>query len=228
MKLVNQRSTELKVIYGPALAVDAVLFTIDKDELKILLIKINSGPYKNKWAFPGGLAQTKETLDETAKRVLFQKTNIDNVHLEQLYSFSDLKRDVRGRVVSVAYFALVNNPYNFKIKTTSYYSEISWWSVKNLPPMAFDHQKIVNYAFERLKSKIEYTNIVYSLLPEEFTLTELQNVYEIILDKKLDKRNFRKKMTSLDLIKKTGNKRKGEVHRPAELFCFNRRKLVFL
>lgn len=228
MRIINKDAAKLKVVYGPAVAIDAVLFTIEKDKLKILLIKINHGPYKKKWALPGGLVQLKETLDDAAKRVLFQKTNIGDIHLEQLYSFGDLDRDVRGRVISVAYFALINNPDNFKIRTTPYYSEISWWLVKKLPAMAFDHQKITDYALKRLRSKIEYTNIVYSLLPKEFTLSEMQKVYEIILSHKIDKRNFRKKMNSIGLIEKTGKKQKGKNHRPAELYKFIKRKLMLI
>lgn len=207
---------------------DSVLFTIDKEKLKVLLIKINSGPYVNKWTLPGGLVKLEETLDEAAKRVLFQKTNIGNVHLEQLYTFGGLKRDVRGRAVSVAYFALVNNPENYNLKTTKYYSKIAWWPVKKLPEMAFDHQEIIEFALKRLKSKLGYSNIVYSLLPEEFTLTQLQKAYEIILGEKLDKRNFRKRMLSLGLLKETGRKIEGEPHRPAELYKFSKRELVLI
>lgn len=228
MKIINQRAKKLKVIYGPAVAVDAVLFTIDNNHLKVLLIRINSGPYKNKWVLPGGLVKLNETLDDAAKRVLFQKTNIGEIHLEQLYSFGELKRDIRGRVISVAYFALVSSPKNYKVKTTSYYSEITWQKIKKLPPMAFDHREIIKYALERLKAKIEYTNIVYSLLSKEFTLTELQKTYEIILGKKLDKRNFRKRVVSLGLVEKTGKKKKGEPHRPAMLYRFAERKLRFV
>ncbi len=228
MKIINQKAQELKVIYGPAVAVDTVLLTVGKNKLRVLLIKIKNGLYQDKWALPGGLVSLTETLDEAAKRVLFQKTNIGDIHLEQLYSFGDLERDIRGRVISVAYFALINDLRKFKIKTTPFYSEISWYNVKNLPSMAFDHQKIINYALERLKSKIEYTNIAYSLLPKEFTLTELQSVYEVILGRKLDKRNFRKKMNSLALIEKTGEKQEGKSHRPAELYKFTKRGLVFI
>lgn len=228
MRIVNKKASKLKVIYGPAVAVDAVLFTIVEDQLKVLLIKISKGPYKDKWAVPGGLVQLNETLDAAAKRALFQKTNIGDIHLEQVYSFGDLKRDVRGRVISVAYFALISNPQNYKLKTAPYYSDIAWWPVKKLPPMAFDHREIVKYAHQRLKAKIEHTNIAYSLLPKEFTLTELQKSYEIILGRRIDKRNFRKKIISLGLVKKTGRKQKGRPHRPARLYRFSKRKLVFI
>jgi len=225
MKIINQQTSKLKIIYGPAVAIDAVLFTLDQDQLKVLLIKINNGPYQNKWALPGGLVQLNETLDEAAKRVLFQKTNIGDIHLEQLYTFGDLKRDTRGRVISVAYFALVSHPNNYKVKTTPYYSEITWQPIKNLPTMAFDHRKIIEEALTRLKAKIEYTNVSYSLLPKEFVLTDLQKTYEIILGKKLDKRNFRKKIISIGLVEKTEKKEKGKPHRPASLYRFVKREL---
>lgn len=227
MRITNVANSENTII-GPAVAVDAVLFTIDQDQLKVLLIKINSGPYADKWALPGGLVQINESLDEAARRVLFQKANVGDLHLEQLYTFGDMNRDIRGRSVSVAYFALVPSPKNYELKTTAYYSEIAWWSVKTLPPMAFDHEKIIEYAYDRLKAKLEYTNIAYSLLPQEFTLTELQRVYEIILDRKLDKRNFRKKIFALGLVHETGKQIKGEPHRPAELYRFVKRELVMI
>ena len=228
MKIVNKEASKFKVIYGPAVAVDAVLFTIKEDQLNVLLIKISKGSYKDKWAVPGGLVQLDETLDAAAKRALFQKTNIGDIHLEQLYSFGDLKRDTRGRVISVAYFALIGNPRNYKLKTAPYYSEIAWWQVRKLPAMAFDHRQIVKYALERLKAKIEHTNIAYSLLPKGFTLTELQRTYEIILGRRIDKRNFRKKIIALGLVKKTGKKQKGKPHRPAQLYRFSKRELILV
>lgn len=228
MRIINKKDKDARVIYGPAVAVDAVLFAIEQEQLKALLIKINSGPYKDKWAVPGGLVKFEESLDDAAKRVLFQKTNIGDIHMEQLYTFGDPHRDIRGRSVSVAYFALAPNSHTFNLRTTPYYSEITWWPVKNLPTMAFDHQKIIDFAFRRLKSKLEYTNIAYSLLPKEFTLSELQQVYEVILGEKLDKRNFRKKIISLGLVKKTQRKQKGEAHRPAQLYQFSKRELMVI
>lgn len=225
MVVVNKKISSNKKIIGPVVAVDAVLFTIDQGQLKVLLIKIKNGPYHDKWATPGGLVQIDENLDDAAKRILFKKTNIGDVHLEQLYSFGDIERDVRERAISVAYFALINDPRSFMLKTTSYYSEISWFSVKKLPSLAFDHQKIIECAYERLKSKLGYTNIVYSLLPKEFTLTELQKIYEIILDEKIDKRNFRKQIMLLNLVINTGKKQEGKQYRPAELFKFSQRKI---
>lgn len=224
MKIKNSKSQ--KTIIGPALAVDALIFDVNNNHLNILLIKISQGPYKNKWALPGGLVQINENLDEAAEKVLEKKAGIKGVYLEQLYSFSEVNRDVRGRIVSVAYFALVDSA-KFQPKTTEYYSAIAWQDARRLPPMAFDHKKIIEFGIERLKSKIEYSNIAYALLPQEFTLTEMQRVYEIILGEKLDKRNFRKKIKSLNIVEPAKKIRAGLQSRPAELFRFKKRSLVF-
>jgi len=228
MKIINTEATQLKEIYGPAVAVDAVLFSIINNQLKVLLIQIKKDPYKDNWALPGGLVQLNETLDQAAKRVLFKKTNLGNIHLEQLYSFGDLNRDIRGRIVSIAYFALINLPQTYQLKTSELYTDINWKSVDKLPSMAFDHKKIIEYALIRLKAKIEYSNIAYSLLPENFTLTKLQEVYEIISKNKLDKRNFRKKMIGLGLVEKTKETEKNLPHRPARLYRFSERELTFI
>lgn len=213
-------------IKTPHVAVDAVLFTIDGDELKVLLIKLNNGPYSGSWCIPGGLVGMDETLDEAAKRVLFQKANVSNVYLEQLYTFGDLNRDSRSRTISVAYFALVNNIENYKIATNSYYSEIKWFPIKSLPNLAFDHKEIIRFAHERLKGKIEYTNIAYGLLPKLFTLTQMQKVHEIILGEAIDKRNFRKKILSVGMVKESNEMTKGAAHRPAQLYEFANKKLI--
>ncbi len=225
MKIQNSKNKN-SIIIGPAVAVDTLIFTIRDGKLMVLLIEIGSGPYKDKWALPGGIVQLNETLDEAAKNVLKKKAGIKDIYMEQLYTFSDLKRDVRGRMISVAYFALVNSD-EFNLKTMDYYSDIEWINVRKLPKMAFDHKEIINYGLDRLKSKIEYSNIVYGLLPETFTLTEMQNVYEIILGEKIDKRNFRKKILALGLLTETKKVKTGAKHRPAKLYKFKKRELVF-
>ncbi|HFC36335.1 MAG TPA: NUDIX hydrolase [Candidatus Moranbacteria bacterium] len=226
MKVQNTRNKDNNVIIGPAVAVDALIFTIRDGDLMVLLIKIGSGPYKNKWALPGGIVQIDETLDDTAKRVLKEKAGVRGIYMEQLYAFSELKRDIRWRMISVAYFALVNSD-KINLKTMDYYSDIDWIKVSKLPKMAFDHKKIIKYGLKRLRAKIEYTNIVYGLLGDEFTLTELQNVYEIILNQKIDKRNFRKKILSMNLLEETKKIKRGLKHRPAKLYRFKDRKLIF-
>ena len=217
----------METIIGPAVATDVLIFAIRDNKLNVLLIKIASGPYKNKWALPGGLVQIDETLNMAAQRVLREKAGIRGVYLEQLYTFSDLNRDVRGRVISVAYFALVDSD-KFNLKTMEkYYLDIDWHVVNNLPPLAFDHREIIKYGHNRLKGKLEYTNIAYGLLPREFTLPEMQKVYEIILDQKLDKRNFRKKIKLLNIIEPT-DKIKHVRTRPAKLYHFKKRQLEFV
>ena len=225
MKIKNGKKKE-GVIIGPALAVDTMIFTIREGEMCVLLIQIGQGPYQDKWALPGGIVQIDETLDQAAQNVLAKKAGIKGLHMEQLYSFSGIDRDVRGRVVSVAYFALVDSD-GFSVETMEYYSAIEWKEVKKLPQMAFDHKEMIQYGVERLRSKIEYSNIVYGLLPKEFTLTEMQDVYEAIIGHPIDKRNFRKKILSLNILIETDKERTGLKNRPAKLYRFNKRQLVF-
>ncbi len=211
----------------PKVAVDIVIFTVDEGKLKVILIKMNKKPFRGKWAFPGGLVGTRESLDEAAERELHEKTGVKNVYLEQLYTFGEVKRDPFSRVVSVAYVALVNRKQIKKLTTTSKYMGIDWFDVTRLPRLAYDHSKIARHALDRLRSKLEYTNIVFSLLPRYVTLAELQGVYEIILGRKLDKRNFIKKINSINLLKKTDKVEKG-AHRPARLYEFQRRYSRFI
>jgi 8-oxo-dGTP diphosphatase len=201
------------------IASDVVIFTVQDEELKVLLIKMKKIPFENKWAVPGGLVGGEEDLDQAAKRILYSETSVKDVYLEQLYTFGKVNRDPFGRVVSVAYFALA--PIGgVSLKTTKDYADVKWVSVKKLPALAYDHDEIIAHALGRLKGKLEYTNIIYSLLPTEFALSDLQKMYEIILGRELDKRNFRKKIMTLQLIKKVNKKRYGGANRPAELYTF--------
>lgn len=206
----------------PMVAVDLVIFTIIGNKLNALLVKIKYGPFEGRWAVPGGKVKIDETLDETANRELRDQTGMKNVYLEQLYSFGELKRDPRARTISVAYFALVDSG-SVKLKTTEKYHDIKWAPFENMGKLAYDHSQIVSYALERLRYKLEYTNAVYSLLPEKFTLTGLQKVYEIVLGRGLDKRNFRKKMLATNLIKEVGTET-SVPHRPPKLYSFRVRK----
>jgi 8-oxo-dGTP diphosphatase len=201
------------------IATDVVIFTIQDDKLKVLLIQMKKEPYQSYYAVPGGLISPDESVDDSSKRHLEVKTGISNVYLEQLYTFGEVDRDPFGRVVSVAYFALVPSE-KVKLQTTAEYGEVGWFEINNLPKLAYDHKKIIKYAVDRLKAKLEYSNVVYGLLSKEFSLGQLQNVYEIILNKKIDKRNFRKKILSLNLVEKTDKKTLGEAHRPADLYRF--------
>jgi len=206
------------------IATDVVIFTVDKGVLKTLLIQMKKHPYENFWAAAGGLVLPTESVDHGAARTLKEKTGLRDVYLEQLYTFGKVDRDPFGRVVSVAYFALITNSGS-NLQTTSEYKNLKWFDVKKLPALAYDHKEIIATALQRLKSKLEYTNIVYSLLPKEFTLSELQQIYEIILGKHLDKRNFRKKVVLLQLVKSLSKKKLGNAHRPARLFSFTHNTL---
>lgn len=223
---VQNSAEKSKTIIGPALAVDTMIFAIREGKLSVLLIQIASGPYAKKWALPGGIVQIGETLDVAAENVLEKKAGIKGLHLEQLYTFSALNRDVRGRMVSTAYFALVDSD-KFDVATMDYYMAIEWREVAKLPAMAFDHKEMVHFGAERLRAKIEYSNIAYGLLPKEFTLTEMQNVYEAIIGHVIDKRNFRKKIISLGILIETDNEVTGMKNRPAKLYRFKKRQLVF-
>ncbi len=203
-------------------AVDVALFTILNDTLHVFLIPVHRPPhYPNQFGLPGGVIGVKETADQAAKRHLKEKAHVDGVHIEQLYTFSDPERDKRSRSISVAYIAIAS-PDRLSIDEKT---DGKWVSVKKLPSLAYDHPEIIKTALERLKGKLSYTNIVASLLPKQFTLSELQNAYEIILDRKLDKRNFRKKMLSTGLVKEVGKQKKTQ-HRPAELYTFTKKDLV--
>ena len=204
------------------IATDVVILTVDGGELNVLLIKMKKRPYENAWAAPGGLVGGNESVDAAAKRVLSDKTGVGNVYLEQLYTFGRVDRDPFGRVVSVAYFALIPGA-GLKLKTTDEYADVKWFPAADLPRLAYDHKEIIGCAVRRLRAKLEYTNIVYGLLPEECTLSDLQEIYEVILGRKLDKRNFRKKIISLGLVAKTGRKTAGEPNRPAVLYRFKKR-----
>jgi len=204
------------------LTTDVVIFTIEDGELKVLLIKRANEPFKGQWALPGGFIMQNEPPDNAAERILKEKAGIKDVYLEQLYTFGGSGRDPRGNIVTVSYFALT--PRNkIDIDETNAQSP-TFRSVKKLPDTAFDHNRIINYALGRLQSKLEYTNVVYSLLPHYFTFNQLQKTYEIILSKKLDKRNFRKKFMLLGLIKPTKKVLTGERQRPAKLYTFISRR----
>ncbi len=193
-----------------------------EQELKVLLIKMKKAPFENCWAAPGGLVHGDESLGNAAKRNLYKTTGVQDVYLEQLYTFGRIDRDPFGRVVSVSYFALIPST-DIELKTTDAYESVRWFGVSRLPVLAYDHAEMISYALERLKAKLEYTNIVFSLLADEFTLGELQQCYEIILARKLDKRNFRKKIKSLKLVSPTGHRRTGQACRPAMLYRFSNR-----
>ncbi|MCD4783078.1 MAG: NUDIX hydrolase [Candidatus Eremiobacteraeota bacterium] len=205
---------------NPSVTVDIVIFTIQHEKLCVLLIKRKYPPYKGKWAIPGGFVKYKEPLEDAAIRELEEETGVKEVYIEQLYTFGEPRRDPRKRVITVAYFALISSE-NLVVRPDTDVSDVRWYSVYKLPKLAFDHERIVNYALTRLRNKIMYANVAFQLLSDEFTLTELQKAYEVILDKKLDKRNFRKKIISSKILEETGNKKLEGRHRPARLYRFS-------
>jgi 8-oxo-dGTP diphosphatase len=211
----------------PAVTVDLVIFTVNNDMLKIMLIKRAENPFADSWSLPGGFLKVGESLEEAALRVLKEKTGMENVYMEQLYTFGDPDRDPRARVITVAYFALI--PWKNLIQPDSdKVTDLMWVSVDRLPKLAFDHRAIVEYAVQRLRAKAGYSNIVYSLMPIKFRLSELQNIYEIIINAKLDKRNFRKRMLATGLLQETGKKDAAGAHRPAMLYKFKKMEIAFL
>lgn len=203
----------------PSVTVDLVIFTIAEDDLKVLLIRRAQEPFKGRWALPGGFVEIDESLERAAARELKEEVGVTNVYLEQLYTFGDPKRDPRGRVISVAYFALVDAERQ-RIVAASDAADAQWHSVFNPPRLAFDHAKILDYAVWRLRNKIEWTTVGYELLPKKFTLSELQRVYEIILQRPVDKRNFRKKILAQGQIIELNETRSDVAHRPARLYSF--------
>jgi len=202
-------------------AVILVILTVLEEELRVLLIHRSGEPFLGWWALPGGLLRPGEPLSDAAGRKLVEETGVADVYLEQLFTFGDPGRDPRGRVVTVAYYALIAADQAPLVATTDARAA-RWWPVANHPALAFDHERILAYAVERLRNKLEYTTVGFQLLPRRFTLTELQQVYEAILGRSLDKRNFRRKLALLGILKPSKERRQ-ERGRPAQLFEFSAR-----
>ena len=204
----------------PALAVDCAVFGLD-ESLKVLLIERGLDPFKGSWALPGGFVEMNESLDQAARRELEEETSLKNVFLEQLYTFSQPDRDPRDRVVSVGYFALVRLS-DHRLQAATDANDARWFDVQKLPKLAFDHAKILKMAKERLQGKVRYQPIGFELLPRKFTLRQLQQLYEVVLERELDKRNFRKKILSMGILKELEELESGVAHRAARLYRFNK------
>lgn len=201
----------------PAVTTDIVIFTVRDAKLNVLLIKRAAEPYKESWALPGGFVRIDEHVDDCAKRELFEEAGLDNVYLEQLYTFGKPNRDPRERVISVAYYTLTPSE-GLALKAGTDAADAGWYPIEDLPEVAFDHAEIIETARIRLSAKMEYSTIGLQFMPAEFTLSQLQVVYEQAIGRELDKRNFRKWILSLNLIEETGKKFASGAHRPAMLY----------
>ena len=214
----NLKNKDLKFAI---IATDVAIFTIQEGSMKVLLIPVNIPPFFNgMMGLPGGLVAPSETAEESVFRHIKNKTGLLKVSfIEQLHAFSAIDRDPRGRVVSIAYTALISED---DAKKSVLKDGAMWVNVSSVSKLASDHNEIIKKALENLRSKLWYTKIFQYLLPAKFTLSEMQSAFEIVLKKKFDKRNFRKKIASLDVIKKIPGKKTEGAHRPAELFSFKK------
>lgn len=203
------------------ITVDVVILTLKNNSLQVLLVKRQNEPFKDKWAIPGGYVRLSENLDQAALRILKERTNVDNIYLEQLYTFGDPLRYPNARVITCAYFALVRAE-DLNIVTSN---ELAWHKVSDLPPLAFDHREIIEYSLKRTRERLELCPVAYQLLNEKFTLTEMQKAYELIMTQKLDKRNFRKKALATDGLIELDEYTKSSSKRPARLYTFGSIKL---
>lgn len=204
---------------------DVVTFVVSDNSLKVLLVNRAEEPFKGVWSLPGGFLWDQETTEQAALRVLSDKAGVNDLYIEQLYTFDAPGRDPRGQLISVTHLTLVSEG-SLKINQAHHLQQPTLFRLDELPDLAFDHQDIIQYAYGRLRAKLQYTNAVYSLLPRSFTFKQLQDIYESVLGTTVDRRNFRKKFMSLGLIKPTGKQVSGGKHRPAELYTFIDRKPV--
>ena len=205
------------------LTVDAVVFGYEAGNISILLIKRKYEPFKNKWAIPGGFVLGDESLEEAVERELIEETGVHINYLEQLYTFGNLDRDPRGRVISVAYFGLVR-PNAFKIFASTDAEEVQWFNIDELPELSFDHKKILEKAIKRLKGKITYEPLGFELLDKKFPFSDLEKLYTTLLGREVDRRNFRKKILNLNILDELGEKVSKGSGRPASLFQFNEKR----
>lgn len=220
-KTLQVIQTEVESSNKIALSVDCVIFGFDDDKLKVLLIRSDLTKYKGKWSLLGDLVRPNEDLRNAGYRVLKQRTGLSDVYLEQVHTFGSVNRHPAGRVVTVAYCSLINVQHH---KLNILDNELHWHDVKSVTDLAFDHQQIFDTCYERLQKRVQEHPLGFSLLPKKFSLRELQNLYEAILDVKMDRRNFRKKFFSMDFLIDTGEMEQDVPHRPGKLYKFNYEK----
>ena len=213
--------------FNYSISVDCVIFGYDSTDLKVLLIKRGEKPYLDYWALPGDLIHPKESVDDSVKRVLKDLTGLSNVYMEQVKTFGDVGRHPFGRVFTIAYYSLLKID-DYTLSPSSFAKEAKWHSINRIGELAFDHNKIFATCKENLKQNVQRQPIGFELLPEKFTLSQLQNLYETILQKQFDKRNFRKKIISMKILKDSGDMQKSVSHRPAKLFTFNQENYIKL
>lgn len=213
--------------FESAISIDCVIFGFEAGELKISLIERSAEPYKDWWALPGNIVKQDESIEAAAERILHELTGLHDLHMEQFHTFGDVNRHPSGRVITVAYYALIRINRQDELKPVNQEQlakKAFWHPVNDLPKLGFDHTEIFKYGFDQLRRRLNYQPIAFELLPEKFTLTQLQQLYEAILCKKLDKRNFRKKMLSYGFLKELDEKQKNVSFRAAKLYKFDRRK----
>lgn len=206
--------------------VDCVILSFHEGQLKILLTERNEYPYKDWWAIPGYFVEKDEEMEDAVKRVAYENTGLKDIYLEQMAAFAGVKRHPEGRILTVAYMALVKyDDVKNKVKpVTNYMRQAKWFNVNDIPDLAFDHNSVIELTIKKLKESINFSLTPFELLPDKFTLTQLQQVYEEILSTSLDKRNFRKKMTNLGYLKELDEYQTGVSYRAAKLYKIDKRK----
>lgn len=221
IKTLSAIQSEVESINRIALSVDCVIFGFDENKLKVLLIRSDLKKFQGKWSLLGDLVDPDEELDSAASRILKQRTGLDDVYMEQVKTFGNLNRHPAGRVVTVVYYSLINIQ-NHKLKILD--NELHWHDVYEIEELAFDHKQILDSSYEQLQRRVQEHPLAFSLLPKKFSLRELQNVYEAILNIKMDRRNFRKKFFAMDFLIDINEMEEDVPHRPGKLYNFNYNK----
>ncbi|QEH39779.1 NUDIX domain-containing protein [Chitinophaga sp. XS-30] len=220
-KNINTHLTEIRDYFKAAISIDCVIFGFDEDVLKVLLIESDLNEFKGKWSLLGDIVRPDEDLEEAAYRVLRERTGLEDVYMEQVQAFGAIDRHPAGRVISIAFYSLVNIGH---VELKTHNNDLHWHAVRDISHMAFDHREILATCYQRLQHKVIEQPIGFNLLPKKFSLRELQNLYEAILDVKLDRRNFRKKFFAMDYLVDLNEEEQAVKHRPARLYKFNQEK----